>query len=169
MIPAEKRDSTRSMKTNEHLHLGTVCTLEFVPWGSPLKIPLETKLLHIIFWQIKSCKGTALHYSNWFSHSTERKNCNCNRKIFVVSKEEQHCSLHYKKEFPPGILCCKVSYNNYWKWFDSGKAKRQKSLRHVMINFDKFMPLVTFHRVAHVIEVQSRGINCHNTLRQPYD
>ena len=42
----------------------------------------------------KSSKNAGLHYSMHFPHSAERKAVTA-IKIFVVSKEEQHQSLHY--------------------------------------------------------------------------
>ena len=37
------------------------------------KLPLETRLLHIIFWtDLEACKKVGLHYSNYFPHSAER-------------------------------------------------------------------------------------------------
>ena len=64
---------------------------------------LETKVLHIIVRKDKSCKETGLHRSNEFPHSTERKTVTV-IEIFIVSKEEQHQSLHYIINSPRDVM-----------------------------------------------------------------
>ena len=54
----------------------------------------RTTIEDTIMKKLKSCKETALYYSNSFPRSTERKTVTVT-ELFVVSKEEQHQSLHY--------------------------------------------------------------------------
>ena len=63
----------------------------------------------------KICKETALHYSNLFPHSTERKTATVTG-IFVASKKEQHqllhCSNYFSQEYDAVEFPVTITENN---------------------------------------------------------